>query len=108
MNHGAFASSGTVLKGFRTRSALTQQALAEKLGVRRNTIGSWERGDFLPQSKGMVLAFQQFETIDMALCGTVALLSSSKQQNHFDAMRFHVKRTPLYNALRKTGSLENE
>jgi DNA-binding XRE family transcriptional regulator len=55
MTRGAFASFGMVLKGFRTRRALTQQTLAEKLGVRRNTIGSWERGDFLPQSKGLVL-----------------------------------------------------
>ena len=55
MTRGAFASFGTVLKGFRTRRGLTQQALAEKLGMHRHTIGSWERGDFLPQPKGVVL-----------------------------------------------------
>src|SRR5436853_537118 len=55
MTRSAFASFGTILKGFRTRRGLTQQTLAEKLGVRRNTIGNWERGDFLPQSKGVVL-----------------------------------------------------
>ena len=43
MTRGTFASFGTVLKGFRTQKELTQQQLAEKLGVCRNTIGSWER-----------------------------------------------------------------
>jgi transcriptional regulator with XRE-family HTH domain len=64
MTCGAFASFGTVLKEFRTRRALTQQTLAEKLGVRRNTVGSWERGDFLPQSKGMVLELARYLHLD--------------------------------------------
>src|SRR5579862_2707462 len=48
-------SFGALLKVFRTRRRLTQQQLAEKLGLHRNTIGGWERGDYLPESKGMVL-----------------------------------------------------
>jgi tetratricopeptide (TPR) repeat protein/transcriptional regulator with XRE-family HTH domain len=64
MTCGAFASFGTVLKEFRTRRELTQQTLAEKLGVRRNTVGSWERGDFLPQSKGMVLELARHLHLD--------------------------------------------
>ncbi len=39
-------SFGTLLKAFRIRRRLTQQQLAAKLDVRRNTIGAWERGDF--------------------------------------------------------------
>ncbi len=39
---------GEVLKSFRKRKRLSQQALAERLGVHRNTISIWERGDFLP------------------------------------------------------------
>src|SRR5258708_16392530 len=61
MTRGTF---GAVLKGFRTRRGLTQQTLAEKLGVRRNTIGSWERGDFLPQSKGVVLELARHLHLD--------------------------------------------
>ena len=49
------SSFGAVLKTFRTRKRLTQQQLAAQLGVGRNTIGSWERGDALPASKGQVL-----------------------------------------------------
>ncbi|HEU5379211.1 MAG TPA: FxSxx-COOH system tetratricopeptide repeat protein [Ktedonobacteraceae bacterium] len=64
MTRGTFASFGAVLRGFRTRRELTQQTLAEKLGVRRNTIGSWERGDFLPQSKGVVLELARHLHLD--------------------------------------------
>jgi tetratricopeptide (TPR) repeat protein/transcriptional regulator with XRE-family HTH domain len=48
-------SFGAMLKAFRTRGRLTQQQLADKLGIHRNTIGTWERGDYLPESKGLVL-----------------------------------------------------
>lgn len=46
---------GELLKLLRKRQGLSQQHLASRLGVHRNTIGTWERGDFLPDSKGMVL-----------------------------------------------------
>ncbi|HET8841064.1 MAG TPA: FxSxx-COOH system tetratricopeptide repeat protein [Ktedonobacteraceae bacterium] len=64
MTRSAFSSFGTILKGFRTRRGLTQHTLAEKLGVRRNTIGNWERGDFLPQSKGVVLELARLLHLD--------------------------------------------
>jgi tetratricopeptide (TPR) repeat protein len=48
-------SFGEMLKKFRTRKRLTQQALAALVGVHRNTIGIWERGDYLPESKTFVL-----------------------------------------------------
>jgi tetratricopeptide (TPR) repeat protein/transcriptional regulator with XRE-family HTH domain len=46
---------GDLLKTFRKRAHIVQQELAARLGVHRNTIGSWERGDFLPESKTLVL-----------------------------------------------------
>src|SRR5690348_3183632 len=46
---------GEVLKHFRKYKRLSQQALADRLGVHRNTISVWERGDFLPESKTMIL-----------------------------------------------------
>ena len=48
-------SFGELLKHLRRRQHLTQPQLAAKLGVHRNTIGIWERGEFLPDTKGMVL-----------------------------------------------------
>src|SRR5215469_18948753 len=49
------SSFGEMLKTLRKRQRITQQQLASKLGVHRNTIGIWERGEFLPETKGMVL-----------------------------------------------------
>jgi tetratricopeptide (TPR) repeat protein len=46
---------GTQLKHFRTEKHLTQQQLAQELGVHRNAISRWEQGDVLPASKAMVL-----------------------------------------------------
>jgi len=49
------SSFGETLQTLRKQKHLTQQELAAKLGVHRNTIGFWERGDYLPASKGIVL-----------------------------------------------------
>jgi DNA-binding XRE family transcriptional regulator len=48
-------SLGTLLRCFRTRRHLTQQQLAATIGVHRTTIGRWEEGSFLPESKALVL-----------------------------------------------------
>src|SRR5579883_711425 len=48
-------SFGSLLKTFRQRQHLTQQQLAQSLGMNRNAIGRWEQGDFLPASKTIVL-----------------------------------------------------
>jgi DNA-binding XRE family transcriptional regulator len=45
------SSFGELLKALRRRQRLTQSQLATELGVHRNTIGFWERGDFLPDTK---------------------------------------------------------
>lgn len=55
VNSSEMGSFGSLLRALRTARHLTQQQLADRLGVRRNTVGSWERGDFLPGSKAMVL-----------------------------------------------------
>src|SRR5947209_20198261 len=48
-------SFGELLKGVRKRQRLTQRQLAETMGVHRTTIGRWEEGSFLPESKAQVL-----------------------------------------------------
>lgn len=55
---------GDVLKSFRRRKQLSQQALANLLGVHRNTISNWERGNFLPKSKTMVLELARHLHLD--------------------------------------------
>lgn len=46
---------GTLLKAYRKRQRLTQQHLADALGMHRHAVGRWEQGDFLPASKTIVL-----------------------------------------------------
>ncbi len=58
------ASFGALLKDFRTRRHLTQQQLAEAIGVHRHAIGRWEQGDFLPASKAMVLELARHLFLD--------------------------------------------
>ncbi len=46
---------GELLTTFRKQHRISQNELAEKLDVHRNTIGRWERGTGLPESKTIVL-----------------------------------------------------
>lgn len=49
------ASFGDVWRDFRKHKRMSQRTLAEQIGVHRNTIWSWEQGNYLPDSKSMVL-----------------------------------------------------
>lgn len=53
-----------LLKTLRLRAHLSQRALAEKMGVHRNTIWSWEQGNYLPDSKSMVLELAHLLHLD--------------------------------------------
>lgn len=46
---------GDLLKSLRQRQNISQQELASRLGLHRNTLGKWERGDCLPHTRGMVM-----------------------------------------------------
>src|SRR5215469_7840583 len=58
------SSFGVVLKTFRKRRHLTQQQLAEVIGVHRSTLINWEQGTFLPQSKALVLELAHHLELD--------------------------------------------
>jgi DNA-binding XRE family transcriptional regulator len=53
-DHDVF-SFGALLQTFRKRQRLTQQGLAEAIRVHRRTLVRWEQGDYLPESKALVL-----------------------------------------------------
>src|SRR5215469_12006343 len=59
-----FSAFGEMLKALRKRQRLTQRELARRVGVHLNTIGIWERGDFLPETKGMVLELARHLRLD--------------------------------------------
>jgi tetratricopeptide (TPR) repeat protein/transcriptional regulator with XRE-family HTH domain len=58
------SSFGAVLKAFRTRRHLTQQQLARLIGVHRSAVIRWEQGDFLPQSRTLVLELARHLCLD--------------------------------------------
>jgi transcriptional regulator with XRE-family HTH domain len=55
MEESTLASFGEMLKMYRKQRGLTQQQLARKLAMHHNTIGAWERGNYLPATRGMIM-----------------------------------------------------
>lgn len=55
MNTISTASFGATLKFFRKKQGMTQKQLAAKIGVHVNTVWAWERGDYLPETRGFLL-----------------------------------------------------
>lgn len=55
MNNTDVGSFGELLTVLRKQHCVSQNELAAKLDVHRNTIGNWERGTYLPESKTLVL-----------------------------------------------------
>lgn len=55
---------GEMVRVLRNRKGIRQQDLASKLDLHRNTIGSWERGECLPDSKSIVLELAKFLKLD--------------------------------------------
>ena len=64
MDDITLSTFGELLKAFRKQRKITQQALATQLGVHRNTIGAWENGEFLPDSKAIVLEIARLLNLD--------------------------------------------
>jgi len=55
METSVLTSFGDLLKRYRKQQKFTQQQLARKLDLHQNTVGAWERGDYLPATRGMIL-----------------------------------------------------
>ncbi len=68
-------SFGDLLQKLRTRKKVNQKVLAEKLGVHRNTVGAWERGDCLPDTRVVILELAKQLRLDTH--ETRALLEAS-------------------------------
>jgi tetratricopeptide (TPR) repeat protein len=61
---GNFSSFSTLLKTFRKRQRLTQHMLAEAIGIHRSTLIHWEQGNYLPQSKALILELARHLKLD--------------------------------------------
>lgn len=60
MNTNGIDSFGELLHTFRKRARVTQQRLAEAIGMHRHAISRWEQGEVLPGSKAIVLELARF------------------------------------------------
>src|ERR1051326_3985276 len=60
------APFGELLKAARRRQKLTQGQLAQRLGAHLNTLWAWERGDYLPATRGLVLELARQLRLDEA------------------------------------------
>lgn len=101
MDESSLASFGETLKAYRKRRGLTQQQLARKLALHHNTIGAWERGEYLPATRGMILEvarslhLNETEThhlLDTSLTATALRWSVPAQRNPFFTGREEVLR----------------
>lgn len=57
---------GDLLRGFRRREGLSQETLADTLGVHRNSISDWERDQYLPRTRQMVLDLSEALNLDQS------------------------------------------
>ena len=60
------ATFGEMVRTFRRRENLTQETLADTLGVHRNSISDWERSAYRPRSREMVLYLSEALALDPA------------------------------------------
>ena len=65
------------LKQHRARMDLTQQALADKIGVRRQTILAIEKGRYIPST---LLAFRLARVLGMSVDELFELVEDSKDE----------------------------
>ncbi len=66
-------SFGENLQKLRKRKNISQESLAEELGVSRQTIGKWENGTTYPETECLIQISDFFDvSIDTLLKGTVA------------------------------------
>ena len=55
------ATFGTRLKELREEARLTQEQLAEEIGVKKNTVYRWETGEYRPSDENALLVAHYFK-----------------------------------------------
>lgn len=69
------APFGEMLKTFRKRKKLSQKVLATKIGVHYNTVWMWEQGNYLPDTRSIVLEIAK--TLSLTTQETLQFLEAS-------------------------------
>lgn len=71
------------LKLFRKQNGFTQEQIAEKLGVSRQAVAKWERGESVPDIENVVALADIYEvTVDSLVRNMVSLPDSHSDKKH--------------------------
>lgn len=84
------------LKYFRTSHKMTQETLALKLGVTRQTVSKWENGISVPDADTLNKMADIFEVSISELLGTDKLLDKNKKQSDGNNENEHEKMEDEY------------
>src|SRR5437762_2830588 len=85
---------GELLQQFRVRARLSQMALANELGVHRNTIVSWEHGNYLPKMRGIVTEIAR--ALYLTVEEEAALLNAALFENPSSIWGVPYRRNPFF------------
>ena len=72
---------GRVIQEYREKKGLSQEKLAEKINVTRQTISNWELGETAPNPEQLILLSKQFDISIDELVGNDAMSSGSSWEN---------------------------
>ena len=71
------------LKLFRKKFGLTQEQIAERLGVSRQAVAKWERGDSLPDIDNIIALADMYEvTIDSLVRNMTTISDTTDEKKH--------------------------
>lgn len=72
---------GNNIQTLRKKKGLSQEKLAEKINVTRQTISNWELGETAPNPEQLILLSKQFDISIDELVGNDAMPSGSSREN---------------------------
>lgn len=79
------------MKLLRKQYGFTQEQIAEKLGVSRQTIAKWERGECLPDIENVIALADIYEVTVDSLVRNIASAKSSDKKHMFGVTRVNDK-----------------
>lgn len=80
------------LKLFRKKSGLTQEEIAEKLGVTRQAVAKWERGETSPDIEYCVMLAELYGTsVDALLCSSYINNAAEDGRHAFGVVKVNDK-----------------
>lgn len=78
------------LQNLRKKNGMTQEILAEKLNITRQTVSKWERGESTPDFECLIKISELFQvSIDYLLKGEPSSSPGRTVTNHTKTQRFH-------------------